>query len=215
MKHPLPYPFAKYLPQLLQKTMTPEGEAVCRLFDHYIAKWLKEAIELKHLHSVERCPVEALDLLGEYLRAELKAGDSERTKRIKLAEAKKVQKHRYSFERNIKIRIEAATGYSCRKVDMAMEGGIVFFGDLMRNYLGPNYSTFGTRRMLFLGSDMLSAKKGNIYIEIVGIGGLVDTDKKRIVDIAVESIARLKPAYYILHFGYLVQDNFIILRSMK
>jgi hypothetical protein len=198
----LPTPFLEYIPRVYQRNPDAATLALSTLMDALMAEWKAEALSFVEIRDAVRCPAGMLDEFGAMIAASVKEGDSENTKRIKIANAIMTHKKRGQWEYDAKIRIDAITGDSASLVSNVLTdqwitcginpGSAYYWGTLGADGTDDDMGMYLTAN----GTEMEIS--GNIYIDLGGSGyaSLIP----RIVD---EIKTDICPAYMRVYLGYL------------
>jgi len=107
----LPSSFEKVLPVFLSKALSddPSGQALVDFWDNITDTIKDEILELYYVKRPERIPSRWLNILGEYLSADLLNIDSDFTKRYKILKSIETHKKRGTWIDDAKNRIDAVT----------------------------------------------------------------------------------------------------------
>jgi len=206
-----PYPFEKFVPDILRNNLTAKGQAFIDKHDEYILAWIEELKELYFANKLpERIPLDFLEEMGYFLNAGLMQTDTETIKRKKIADAVKSHKLRGTWNDDAKIRIDNITGYNAAifvatQSDDSIEMGqtssedATVYWSTESGYDGADDS-LGTWE---IGDFTEYVIAGNVYIDChEGVNTAVLTSDQ-IEQIVVELEFDVVPAYMKVYLGYI------------
>jgi len=208
----LPIPFSDFIPKLLKRNLSADdgGTALANLIDTHLEEWKEELLEMLFFKLAERSPALFLSELGYYLSADLKALNTERTKRIKIDTAVARHKVRATWTYDAKIRIDAVTGYSAAIYAAEDSEDCVEMGGLDIEDSSVYWSTergddtmdsdLGTWELGFQTEYVVA---GNIYIDChEGVIGST-LSAAEIAEIVAEIETDVVPAYFRVYLCYI------------
>jgi hypothetical protein len=200
----IPKPFKKYIPKLFHSDSKTDNLA--NKADSQIQAWFKDAVDIQRLFRPDETKSSVLPYLNDYIYADFKTGDDDKTKRQKLQDAITFHKTRTLWSEDMRDDIGTITGTTplLYKISEADSDDWIELGNLSTDpttYWGTEGKDDGTDDKLGkleLGVGLEVEIAGNIYID------LVDTGLTPTVVQAVKAYIEddRDPAYYIIHLGY-------------
>jgi len=208
----LPIPFKDFIPKIFRKD--PKADSLANKADDHLKEWRKDIFDLLRLIRPDEIPSQYLPELGFLLEAGIKNDDSDKLKRQKIRDAVKGHRFRGTFNLDVKLRLDAITGYSSRILDEDEEE--IWGSDdwIMLSDGGATDSLVGTKYWGALGVDGIDDKLGialtggdevwvkvNVYIDLhEGVTTPVLTQD--IIDKCVLEMQDVAPAYFNVYLGY-------------
>lgn len=164
-----PIPFINYIPKAFRENTKLSTIQMCDEADDQLGSLYDEIINLKYLMDIERCPDKYLSFLGYLNNAGIINSDNETTKRQKIDIATASHKIRGSWENQVKIFMDAITGYSAEifratdSDDWILTGdGSLAIGSDWAILSGDGNEPYG---MSLIGEGDEIEVAGNIYID--------------------------------------------------
>jgi hypothetical protein len=141
----LPKDFIKILPDPLVDNLDANGQALIDYLASFCGDITTDIFDIWYLKHPEKARAITLDSWGAYLSADLKANDTERQKREKIANAIQRHKLRSTWKYDIKIRIDSLTGKDSQLVKSTVvledDDSIIVADNSSEN---SSFSTIGT-----------------------------------------------------------------------
>lgn len=199
----IPIPFIKFIPKIFQDD--PLAIAMADKIDEHLQEWKDDVLSIRRFNRPDECPSSMIEELGTLLSAGLKSSDSDYQKRKKVATAIESHKNRGTFDFDVKLKIDAITGYSpgARLVDIYETSRWVLVDDLteaVANY----YASLGKDGVdsdlgILLEGD---SGKGHVYIDChEGVTTAVLTaDDIESIKLDLEDSV---PVYFYVYLGYI------------
>jgi phage tail-like protein len=213
----LPVPSIEYIPSIFKKNISPELLAMTNKMDEHWLEWLKGILDLANLTDVSKCPYNFLDILGNYVAANILPNDDETNKRQKIANAIMMHKFRSTWGNDISILISIITGYTPAIFRPFDKHDWVLLGrESINEYSGSmqDFAILGTgmdyvESISLLGGVITTQENvwGVIYINLhPGIDTPILSEsviQQIINNIKLDNI----PAYFIINLGYTDSDG--------
>jgi len=205
----LPDTFLNYIPKFLKDNIDESGQALVTYMDAFQEEFYDYIREMYFFKDPLRCPTLLLDELGYWLAAGLNQTDSEATKREKIYYAVMNHKKRGTWEDDVKIRIDAITGYSATIFPSGDNDDAILLGqeatdpDYYWMTLQDNSGTDDEWGWWLVGDFTEYVVAGNVYIDChEGVYTPVLTSDQ-IDQIVAEIETDVVPAYYAVYLGYI------------
>lgn len=185
------------------------SDTMCSKADTHIADWITDIKKIELFRDPLRCPTAWLDELGALLEAGVVNSDNERQIRQKVENAIEGHKKRGLWEEDVKVRIDAITGYSSEiysnKLDI--NDWILLGAADDPNPIDVPWSILGGDNidpysMVLTGEGNEGWLDGIILIDL----GNDSIPAATITKIVQELETNLIPAYYLIRLGYVVRD---------
>lgn len=215
----LPLPVRRYISRILIKNETPAVTNLIYRMQNHLQSWRQEVLDLRFLNNPVRVNKNFIDELGALVAAPIRPGDTERTKRQKVAYAVRNHKKFGSWKDQIKLRIDAITGYDSELIESIDSGDWLLLGyesddpDKYWATMGMDGIDDGLGIDLIGDFDELQIP-GNIYINLQK-GITTPVISPEILDKLISDLSDpdtgFAVAYYKFFFGYIdAVGSFII-----
>lgn len=194
--------FRNILPYGLDRN-DPVFLALVAKANKHIAEWVQDIIDLNKSYRADEARSEVIDLLADMLNAAVKAGDVERTKRIKTAGAVRMHKQR-SLWSSIKVIVDSIMNGDATILTAESVADWIFYGaDGMDNedYVWGIWATDGIDPewgIDVFGTFTEMVFKGNIYINCDNKDATYDDVEK-----LKKELVELVPCYVKIYLGYI------------
>jgi len=196
-----PVPFVDYIPQFYERD--DKLNAFADKMDSIIAGIKEDTLGLNDFIDPVKAPSVILDKLGYYLSAGIKAQDTDRQKRTKIATAIQGHKQRGSFTLDAKPKIDLIAGGDSQIIKSVGSDDWILVGDgtTPASYYYAAMGADGIDDELGIaligeGTEIVIA--GNVYIDVDN-NSLSADDQDRIN----QELLDIVPVYYYVHVGYL------------
>lgn len=199
----LPVPFRRFIPRGYEIDGDASALAMAAKADEHLAEWKADVLEIAYLLSPERAPAAVLDLMIDFLNADIQKSAGEAQKRRGLLAAIASHKTRGEWLNSVKPIVDAIAGGDAKLVAGANTGQWIITGDGNT----PSAYYWGT-----IGGDGVDDELG---LGLIGAGDevevagnvYIDTDNNSLtsgqLDQIEASIEDSVPAYFRVFLGYI------------